>query len=253
MKLTVIGSSSAGNGYILDAGDEALVLEAGVPFARVKEALNFNITKIAACLITHEHKDHSGHIEEVMASAVPCYCSAGTADAIRYKGRRRPGILKAATIYRFGSFMVQPFEAVHDAAEPFGYYIHHPQMGSEGQSLLFATDTAYLKHRFSGLQTVLIEANYSLEYLQEGTQTGRIPKQVRDRIIKSHMSIDHAVETLRNNDLSALHTVVLIHLSADNSNADEFRQRMETALHIPTAEVLVARPGLEVQINDLPF
>ncbi len=229
------------------------MLEAGVPFIETKKALGFQIAKIKACLITHEHKDHAGRIEEVMASAVPCYCSEGTAAAIRYKSRRRPGTLQEGRIYEFGKFLVQPFGVVHDAAQPFGYYIAHPDLGSNGESLLFATDTAYLKNTFSNLHTVLIEANYSLPLLAEGTKSGRIPAAVRDRIIKSHMSLEHALDTLRANDLSRLHNVVLIHLSADNSEAEAFKRYAERGIRQAGAEVFVAEPGLEITLNDLPF
>lgn len=36
MKLVVLGSSSSGNCYVLDAGDEALILEAGIRLNEVK-------------------------------------------------------------------------------------------------------------------------------------------------------------------------------------------------------------------------
>lgn len=58
MKLKVIGSGSSGNCYILESDNEALVIEAGLPFMEVKKALNFNIMKIKAVIITHIHSDH---------------------------------------------------------------------------------------------------------------------------------------------------------------------------------------------------
>ena len=38
MKLTVIGSRSDGNAYVLQNADEALLLEAGLPFKKTLEA-----------------------------------------------------------------------------------------------------------------------------------------------------------------------------------------------------------------------
>ena len=55
MNLICLGSSSKGNTYILDAGDEALILEAGVPFMEVKKKLNFNISKIVGVTVSHAH------------------------------------------------------------------------------------------------------------------------------------------------------------------------------------------------------
>ena len=62
MLLTVLGSSSKGNGYILDNGQEALILECGVNIKEAKKALQFNIRKVAGCVVTHQHNDHAGHI-----------------------------------------------------------------------------------------------------------------------------------------------------------------------------------------------
>ena len=83
MVLKVLGSSSHGNSYILENDREALLLEAGVRFASVKQALDYNITKVVGCLITHEHKDHAGYINEVLKATVPVYASAGTRPAPR--------------------------------------------------------------------------------------------------------------------------------------------------------------------------
>ena len=58
MKLKVLGSGSSGNCYILENDNEALIIEAGLPFMKVKKALNFNVMKIKAVLITHIHSDH---------------------------------------------------------------------------------------------------------------------------------------------------------------------------------------------------
>lgn len=55
MKLKVLGSSSKGNSYILEAENEALILEAGINFNEVKKALDFNISKIRGVCISHEH------------------------------------------------------------------------------------------------------------------------------------------------------------------------------------------------------
>jgi hypothetical protein len=54
MELTVLGSSSEGNAYVLQRG-RSLLLEAGIPFKKVLAALGNNVKKIVGCLITHEH------------------------------------------------------------------------------------------------------------------------------------------------------------------------------------------------------
>lgn len=98
MVLKVLGSSSHGNSYILENDREALLLEAGVRFASVKQALDYNITKVVGCLITHEHKDHAGYINEVLKATVPVYASAGTIENTPIEGPRRANVCKAGTL-----------------------------------------------------------------------------------------------------------------------------------------------------------
>lgn len=46
MRLKVLGSGSSGNCYILENENEALIIEAGLPFMEVKKALDFNVMKL---------------------------------------------------------------------------------------------------------------------------------------------------------------------------------------------------------------
>ena len=109
MVLKVLGSSSHGNSYILENDREALLLEAGVRFASVKQALDYNITKVVGCLITHEHKDHAGYINEVLKATVPVYASAGTIENTPIEGPRRANVCKAGTLFTLGGFRIIPF------------------------------------------------------------------------------------------------------------------------------------------------
>ena len=90
MELTVLGSSSEGNAYVLQNAGEALLLEAGIPFKKVLAALGNNVKKIVGCLITHEHGDHAGRINEVLNYVVPVYASKGTIEAAKINSCWRP-------------------------------------------------------------------------------------------------------------------------------------------------------------------
>lgn len=58
MELKILGSSSAGNCYLLDNGKETLMIECGVSFRKVLEGMNFDVGRIAGCIVSHEHGDH---------------------------------------------------------------------------------------------------------------------------------------------------------------------------------------------------
>jgi phosphoribosyl 1,2-cyclic phosphodiesterase len=54
-KLITLGSSSSGNAYILDCGNEQLIIELGVSWKDILKGLDYNLTKVRACLVSHQH------------------------------------------------------------------------------------------------------------------------------------------------------------------------------------------------------
>jgi phosphoribosyl 1,2-cyclic phosphodiesterase len=245
MKLKVLGSSSHGNCYILESDSEALILEAGVKFAEVQHALNFNIGKVVGCLITHEHKDHAGHIL-TFPRFVDVFCSRGTADSAGIGEKSKIHTISASKQFAVGTFKIIPFATKHDAAEPLGFFINHAETGN----VLFATDTYYLPCTFAGLNNVLIECNYRLDILERNIESGLIPAAMRSRIVQSHFSYEHCLQALQSNDLRAVNNIVLIHLSGGNSNAEEFKQGIRKATG---KNVHIAESGLELLLNKTPF
>lgn len=51
--LHIIGSSSAANGYILTAGDEMLIIEAGCKPKEYLNALKYDLSGVGAVLCSH--------------------------------------------------------------------------------------------------------------------------------------------------------------------------------------------------------
>ena len=57
--IKVIATGSTGNSYLIEANpNERLLIECGIPYKRILEGLDYNISGIQGCLISHEHKDH---------------------------------------------------------------------------------------------------------------------------------------------------------------------------------------------------
>ncbi|MDR0712601.1 MAG: MBL fold metallo-hydrolase [Prevotellaceae bacterium] len=246
MKLKVLGSGSAGNCYILDNGKEALVIEAGIRFAEVKEAVGFDISRIAGCLVSHEHNDHARYVQNFFDARIPVYMTGGTAKALGVKSASGLRCCRSLSMGSVGGFGFIPFGVQHDAAEPAGFLIKHEETGN----VLFATDTYYLRYCFVGLSNILIECNYSHEILDKNTQDGSVSEAQRKRTTKSHMSYKTCRETLLANDLQAVNNIVLIHLSDGNSSAEEFKQGIRQATG---KTVHIAEKGLNINFNKTPF
>lgn len=242
MKLKIINSGSVGNCYLLIGTNTTLIIEAGVNFQLIKQALNFDLTRVAGIILTHEHGDHSKGVKDATASGINVYASPGTIGAMKFTSHRLKPIT-ANNQYSIGEFIILPFDVKHDCAEPFGFIINHPECGN----VLFITDSYYVPNLFPGLNNILIEANYSEPILAERE---RLPYFVRDRVIKSHMSLETCMDVLRANDLSRVNNIVLIHLSDGNSNADQFQREVS---NLTGKTVHIAGKGMEIPFGKMAF
>lgn len=246
MQLKVINSNSAGNAYILENENEALLIECGVRFDMIKKALNFNLRKVVGCLISHEHNDHCKSVSDVMKFGVDVYASEGTHIAMNTGNHHRANKLVQGNAVTIGGFHVIGFDVEHDVKEPMGFLILHAETGK----ILFLTDSYYCRYKFNDLTNIIIEANYCQSILDERLERGDNPQFLRDRVITSHMSLATCKQMLQANDLSKVNNIVLIHLSDGNSDEKRFKKEVEEATG---KQVHIARPGLTIPFNKTPF
>lgn len=247
MQLKVIGTGSKGNAYVLENEHEALLIECGVNINDIKKAVDFNISKIVGCIVTHEHKDHCKSINEVMKLGIKTFASNGTfrKTGFSIKGNNQFEIASKETV-QIGGFKVMAFDVKHDATEPLGYLIEHPDCGK----VLFLTDTYYCAYTFKGLNNIIIEANYSKEIIDGkfGPDSGK--EFLRNRVLKSHFSLANCKEMLSANDLSQVNNIVLIHLSDSNSDEKQFKKEVS---ELTGKNVTVASNGMILSFNKTPF
>ena len=239
MKLRVIGSSSAGNGYVLTNGSETLVIEAGLHYRDVKKAINFNVSSINAVLVSHSHTDHAAYILEYVKEGLEVIAPPGVVP---------PSFSVNATILneagktvRAGRFQILPFHVVHDVP-CFGYLIQHPDCGK----VVFITDTHYSPVRFKGINHFIIEANYSESILEYNLRRGKINYGYYERVLRSHMSLETTLKLLKANNLTNTRSITLIHLSDHNSDERLFKETITTETGIP---VNIADAGREFDLS----
>lgn len=53
--IKTLSSGSHGNCYILECGNEQLLIELGISWKDILRGLNYNLTKVRACLVSHQH------------------------------------------------------------------------------------------------------------------------------------------------------------------------------------------------------
>lgn len=246
MIIKILGSSSSSNCYLLQANNgETLLIECGVDFKEVKKALNFDLKGVVGCLVTHEHKDHSGYVQKVLEAGIDCYMSKGTKEVLELN-HHRAIILGEFQKISIGGYKVMTFDTKHDCRQPVGFLIHHKEMGL----MLFATDTYYLKYNFEGLNHIFIECNYAKDILNNNVELGIINNKLKNRTLRSHFELENVKGFLKINDISSVRNICLLHLSDRNSDAERFRREIE---ELTGKNVVVADNGVEIDLNLFSF
>ena len=152
------------------------------------------------------------------------YATKGTFLALQLSGHRCKRI-RTGNQFRLGDFDIMPFKTVHDAAEPVGFLIAN----SNGEKLLFLTDTAYCEYKFKGLTQIMIECNFSNDIINEQD----MPTGQKQRLLNSHMSLERVLDFFDASDTSKLEEVHLIHLSDGNSDEKLFKRKVQEVVGVP--------------------
>lgn len=222
IEIKTLASGSSGNAYHITDGHTELLIECGIKYRDIQKALDFKTSNIAGCLVSHEHKDHTKGLKDVLRAGINVYATQGTIDQEGIMHHRLKTV-KSKQQFIVGTWTILPFNVEHDAAEPVGFILANEQ----GEKLLFATDTYYVKYKFKGLTHIMIECNYSMDILNENIESGRVHRGMKYRLVKSHFSLENVMEFLKANDLSKVQAIHLLHLSDTNSNEKEFKQAIQ--------------------------
>lgn len=208
-----------------------LLIECGVPWRKLQDALNYDLSGIEACLLSHEHKDHSKAAKEVLRAGVDVYASIGTHNALGTRGERRTGHLFSGQLHEINGFSVIPYPAHHDADEPLLFIIGH-----DGEYMLFATDTSHITQRFDmPFKIVALECAYDKDILQERVDAGDINESLAKRLLSSHMEQQNCIRYLSEYcDLSQCEQIHLLHLSGDNIDKEQTRMEIQRRFFIET-------------------
>ncbi len=253
MELRVIGTGSSGNAYLLQQGNDSLLLEAGLRWQEILSSLPHGLRGIQACLVTHEHKDHCKSVSQTLRYGIETVMSAGTWDEIRKTDKQagittvnRPRLVKAGEAIHLPPFTVMAVQAMHDAAEPIAFLIRHD---GTGETALYATDTYMLPNRYPGINHWLVECNYTMAKAEELLSSPE-KAPLYDRLMRSHLSLERLVEALKANDLSHTRTIVLIHISNERGDSPLMQETVKRATGIRT---IAAKNGMDITLGECPF
>lgn len=249
MKLHILGSSSKGNGYIMQSSTGAsLIIECGLPLIEIKKSLAWRLSGVTAALVSHHHGDHAGFVREYSRAGIRIIAPGEVID--RNAPLTFSRIIEPNRGYVIGEYRVRTLPMKHSnndgtPCECFGYIIEHPEMGRT----LFATDTVALPCAIRGLNHIMIEANYDDDILDRNIDAGIVAGSERDRLRLSHMEIKTVERMMRTLDMTDVIDVILLHLSDRNADRNDFQQRIANM----TGKPCFAAQKMIIDFNKQPY
>mgnify|MGYP005849169153 CR=1 FL=1 len=250
MKLKILASGSNGNCYILSTPTGRLMIECGIPWWEIQKGLEFDLSDVLGCLISHSHLDHCKAVRDILRNSIDVWVTEETMRNMpEQKGNyyRLPHICSPKKHLGIKDFSIVPFETEHDAEGSVGFLL---QYRLTGEKLLYLTDSYYCKYRFPKINYIMVECNYIKETMDKNVEAGLIDESLKRRLLESHFSLEHVKDFLMANDLSQCRQIILLHLSDYNSDAARMKAEIETLTGIDT---VVAEPGLEVELELYPY
>ncbi|EAE2750783.1 MBL fold metallo-hydrolase [Listeria monocytogenes] len=228
MNIKTIASGSKGNAYVVSSERSKLLIECGINFDLIRKAIDFDLSTVEGCLISHEHGDHTAGVKKMLrTSNIKIYASEGTLSALNIPDNRQ-FILKEKQAQNVGDWTVLPFRTEHDAKEPLGFMIQR-----KNERLLFITDSYFVRYKFKNINYLMIECNYSADILEENVINKVVHPVQKKRVLQSHFGLENVKDFLKANDLSQLREIHLLHISEKNGDKERFKKEIQAITGIP--------------------
>jgi len=256
LRVSILASGSSGNITLLETERTRLLVDAGLgkreTLARLA-AIQKDLDRLDAILITHEHTDHCGGLPQVLGMwKAPLYVTEPTLAALKRIlpetfGKRLGSVesIQAGQSFSIGDIEIHAFAIPHDAADPIAFTFR-----TNGTKVAICTDLGYMPNHvrvhLRESDCLVLESNHDLDMLKVGPYPWIVKQRVLSRT--GHLS-NHAVsEFLADPEGfdSRARYLVLAHISQENNNPDLVRISAEEALRRRptecafTGEVLIA-------------
>ncbi len=229
VRLTILGSGSAGNCAYLEAGETRILIDAGFSLRQIRHRLagiGRGPENLTGILITHEHSDHvQGLVALSEKLHIPVFCNRPTRDAIEEQSRAKldARLFTTGSAFEVGELAIETFPVPHDAQDPVGFMLQ-----TAGGNIGFLTDlghaTKLVLERVRRAHVLVLESNHDVKMLQDCPHR---PWSLKQRILSrhGHLSNDAAAEAVEQIMSADLRHLYLGHLSRE-CNRPELAQKV---------------------------
>lgn len=242
--ITVVGSGSSGNSYILKSGGDVLIIDIGCKFAEIIRFVD-DLREIAGCAATHAHLDHlnKSTAKEFIRRGIPVFFGEKVYEELLKEGSIK-GIkpLPMAQKTFVGGFTIQPFEVAHNVPN-YGFLIVTPTK----ERIVFVTDAMGCPYNFKDIDCIMVECNHDDDTLIDNFVNA---EQSRSHP-ENHMGLEDCIDFCRRNVSLSTKQIILIHMS--HTNINEVYAMKQVSLAVPHVLVSVAHSGDTFEIESDNF
>ena len=225
LNLYPLYSSSSGNMYLIETEKANILIDIGVTYKKVKEALNHfgkEPCNINAIFITHEHSDHIKGLNVFIKNnpTIPIYASFGTVEYLK-NSLIKAGIstdnifaLLDNEIIFIEDLSISHFHTSHDAVDPVGYTIK-----TSDKSITIATDLGIMTNDvlscLKECSLPVIETNYDKNMLFAGSYPFEIKRRIDGPY--GHLSNEDSGQVILKLAQNGTRNFLLSHMSENNN------------------------------------
>lgn len=229
MFIRCIDTGSSGNCYALYDNDrKILLLDLGLARKEILKGIDFNVSDVVGAVLSHGHGDHAKAVKDFENMGIKVW---------------KPFSEKNLTdLMKFGGFSVQCFPLPHNGVANFGFYIN-----ANRQKILYLTDYEYCRFNFKSLQVnhIICECNYQQDLVSRDLAN-------YEHKIRGHCSLETCKSFIAANKTNALRTVILCHMGAETTVADECLSEVQNVAG-DGVKCVCAAAGETVELSLCPF
>ena len=244
MRFASLGSGSAGNATVVEAGETRLLLDCGFSVRETVQRLgrlDLQPEQLSGILVTHEHDDHARGVFKLAARyRIPVWLTHGTYSMCQRYLPSQPvtiHIIDAHTAFPLQDIEVCPYPVPHDAREP-AQFVFGDGMRKLGVLTDVGSVTPHIVAMLQGCEGLLLECNHDLQMLRTGPYTHSLKKRVGGWL--GHLDNQASAELLGRLDNRKLKHLVAAHLSEKNNTPALAKQALSEVLQCAADWVQVA-------------
>jgi phosphoribosyl 1,2-cyclic phosphodiesterase len=235
VRLSILGSGSAGNALYVEAGETRVLVDAGLPVRELCRRLEC----VPGAPSPEEHSDHAGHAASLIKRGLRAFGTEGTLRALELPIEQTTAFDRGRP-FAVGELEVTPVGLPHDAADPVGF-----RLFADGASVGVVVDCGHpapdVAATFAGCDVLVLEANHDPAMLRYGSYPPSLKRRIGGRL--GHLANDEAAELLRlmlATGRPLPRCVVLAHLSNMNNRPALARAAVMRVIGRRRVRVLVA-------------